>query len=392
MFRGRAEQRSISHQDVWGSGGDVSQFGTGSDGALRLVPVYAAINTIGKTFASTPLAAYRMLPNGSSERLTRQPKLITDPSGLGRSVYMWKSQCITSLLTRGNAYGLVTAYGADGWPSGIEWLNPDDVSVVEYPGKRPEYFWFGRPISFEQMIHIPWVTQPGRWQGLSPLAAFKVTIETGQAAQTQARNFMTSGGVPAGHLKNNSKVLKPAEALDTKKNFKQSIEGRDIFVSGSDWEFKSISISPDEARFIETLRLTATQVANIYGIKPSLIGGDDAAGALHYSTEEQNTLSYMRQTMQPWYVQVEEALSSQMSRPVYAKFDMDSQVRADLNTRMTAFKTAQDAGVYTNDEVRAFEDKPPLTDIERGNWMSAWRNQTQSQPQQRSAQSGEEAA
>ena len=77
--RAPAEVRSVSFQDVFGSGGNVDLLSTGVEGALHLVPLFAAIRLISDQFAATPLHAYRERPGGTRERLATQPKLLTAP-------------------------------------------------------------------------------------------------------------------------------------------------------------------------------------------------------------------------------------------------------------------------------------------------------------------------
>ena len=61
-----------------------------------------------------------------------------------------------------------------------------------------------------------------------------------------------------------------------------------------------------------------------------------------------------------------------MAPEVYAKFDADANVRADLKTRMEAHEIAQRAGIETNPEARHVEDKPPMSDAERAEWLQTW--------------------
>lgn len=362
-----AEDRALSYQDVWGRGLDVNLLGEG-EGALALVPLFAAHRTIIDAVAVTPLHAYRERADGTKERLRRQPSLLTSP--VFGTPFTWKAQCVASLLSDGNAFGFATSTDKDGRPAALVWLNPGEVHVDE-DGPRPGYWWQGRPVPRERMVHIPWIVLAGKFRGISPLKAFKVAFEMGQAAQFSGRDWFAGGAIPSGHLKNTEMRLTQETADAAKSRFKAAVTARDVLVTGNDWDYATIGVPADEARFIEGLRLTATQVATIYGIAPEEIGGERGT-SLTYSTLEQDDLRFNSRTVRPWAKRLEEAFTALLPRPQYALFNLDANVRADLKTRMDAHEVAQRAGVETNDEARLLEDRQPLSDAERAEWINVW--------------------
>lgn len=378
LFWGRGtEQRSISYQDVWGSGGNVDLF-NGTEGALRLIPLFAAHRTIIDAVAATPLHGYRARADGTAERLADEPDLISRPP-FDRQVYGWKAQAVSSLLSDGNAFGLVTSLGRDGWPDGLLWLDPRKVALgLDDAHVPPTYLVEGRPVDSASIVHIPWVVAPGKWRGMSPLKSFMTAFEMGQAAQGMARDWFVNGAMPSGHLKTTGQ-LDPTAAAAAKTRWKAAIQGRDVFVSGLDWSYDAIGVPADEARFIETLKLSATQIASIYGIPPEEIGGE-TGHPMTYATVEGNEMRFAARVIRPWAVRIEEALSALMPRPVYCKFNLDANVRADLRTRMEAHEIAQRAGVETNAEARRLEDRPPLTEAERSDWLAMWHKPSTATP------------
>jgi HK97 family phage portal protein len=256
----------------------------------------------------------------------------------------------------------------------VEWLNPDKCDVDQSNLARPRWFYDGSEISSRDMIHIPALVQPGQVLGVSPLKAFKTTFETGSAAQQTARDWFANGAIPSAHLKNNAQTMDPESADIARRRYKAAVKGRDVLVTGSDWSLTTIGVPADEARFIETLKLTATQVASIYGIPPEMIGGETGS-SMTYSTVEQNSLNFVTYSLRPWLVRIEEALSAQLPAPQYVKFNIDALVRSDLLTRMQAHEIALRIGLETQDEGRAIEDRPPLSDAERAAWLDAYRPQ-----------------
>lgn len=371
FFGRRAEVRSTSYQDIWGRGGDVASVEAAAiDTALSLMPVYACVRLIADQFAAAPLRAFRLSSDGTKQQVTTQPRLITAPSATV-GVFSWKYQAITSLLLRGNAYGLITSTDANGWPTGIEWLHPDFVRVDE-TGPMPMYFYNGHPLDPSTVFHVPAFILPGSVCGVSPLRLWVTSIETGLRAQDFGNDWFKNGAVPGGILKNTQQTVTADVAEAAKSRFKAATRGRELFVTGSDWDYSTLAVPADEARFIETLKLTATQVANVYGVPPERVGGDSGS-SMTYGNREQDSLDLVAFTLRPWFARFEEALTAAMPRPQYARFNIDAIVRADLKTRMEAHEIALRNGLETNDEGRALEDRPPLTDAERIAWLTNYR-------------------
>lgn len=365
---GGGEQRSVSYQDVWGTGASTDLFNGG--GALSLVPLYAAVRLITDQFAATPLHGYRD-QNGVPRQLPQDPAILK-PAVLGMSRATWKTQCITGLLTRGNAVGLYGGYDAAGWPSSVLWVPTGDVQCDDENPAAPKFWYLGRELVPGTFLHIPWLTLPGKVWGLSPLGMFKALWETGAAAQLLARNFYDSGGVPSGHFKNVQRELLPEVADEMKQKFKIAVAGRDVLVTGNDWEYNPIGLPADQLAFVASLKLTATQIASIYGLAPEEIGGEAAAG-LQYSTVEMNQIKLSTNTMRPWYNRVEDAFELATPRGQYLRFNLDALVRADLKSRMESHEIATRIGEETQDEMRAKESKPPMTPEEFTRWQSTYK-------------------
>lgn len=362
------EQRSISYQDVWGTGGSSDLFEGGS--ALSLVPLFSAVRLITDQFAATPLHGYRD-SNGVPRQMPQDPSILT-PAVQGMSKSTWKTQPITGLLTRGNAVGLFGGYDTAGWPTSIVWVPTQDVQCDDENPAAPIFWYLGRRLEPGTFVHIPWLTLPGKVWGLSPLGMFKTLWETGQAAQLLARNFYDSGGVPSGHFKNTARELLPEVAADMKQKFKIAVAGRDVLVTGNDWTYDAIGLPADQLAFVSSLKLTAGQIASIYGLSPEDVGGEAAAG-LQYSTVEMNQIKLSTNTMRPWYTRVEDALELATPRGQYLRFDLDALVRSDLKSRMESHEIATRIGGETQDEMRAKEAKPPMTPEEFSLWQTTYK-------------------
>lgn len=357
-----AESRDWSPVDSRGFdtfGGDATRVPS-----LRFVPLYAATRLIADQVASAPLRAYYPRADGAREALATQPALIRAAS------FEWKHRAMTSMLLWGNAYGLITSRDANGTPTNVVWLAPDRVQCVGDGASPAEFSFNGRPLPLRDVVHIPAYTVPGQSAGVSPLGAFRLTIETGRSAQQYARDWYDGGGIPAAVLRNEAVTLDAEVADRVKARAKASLTNGDIFVTGKDWSYTPVGAPAADMRFIETMKLTATQVAAIYGVPPEEIGGE-VGSSLTYATLEQNALKLATQTVRPWAVRFEDALSNLYAGRTYARFNLDAGVRADMKSRYEAHEIALRTGLETLGEGRALEERPPLTEEQITQWQ-AW--------------------
>ena len=130
------------------------------------------------------------------------------------------------------------------------------------------------------------------------------------------------------------------------------------FVTGSDWDLTLTTIPPNHAQFIETLKLTANQIAAIYGVDPREIGGE-ATESLTYSTDESRALNRAN-NLRPYIVRLEDAIDRVLPNKQYIKLNVDSTIRTDIKTRWSVYQIKRQIGAANVDEIRAHEDEKPL--------------------------------
>lgn len=353
LFFRKAEQRDLT--DVpWNVGGD-SGASVSQDRALHLTPVFAALRHITDYGSTLPLKSYRKI--GEDERVPiTLPKLFSDLRTDGRLV-PWLSQGLASLAIRGNAVGLKVAIDGFGFPASVTWLSMDRVRVDDSTGIG-QWFIDGRQVSRLDLVHIPWITVPGRTLGLSPIEHYAATINAGLDAQSFGNDWFKGGGFPPAVFKNTEKVLPKDAASKIRAQLAQSIRSRQPLVTGKDWDYNPITIPPEQAQFIETQKLSANQVAAIYGIDPTEIGGE-AANSLTYATEETRQINRAA-NMRPYLHRFEEAFASWMPARQYVKFNTDATIRIDTKTRHEVAVMSRSIGLRSLNELRALEDLPPV--------------------------------
>jgi HK97 family phage portal protein len=337
-------------------------FGTGADGnpstsvtndsALRLTSVFAAYRHIVDYCGTLPVDAYRL--DGAARKEMTLPSLLARQEELGGpGLVTWLGQAAYGLAT-GNAVGWVTATDGFGYPSDIAWLH---WSQWSYDEMSKQWYVFGNPVPASQIVHIPWIVPPGQKLGLSPIEHAAAVICAGLSAQDYA-DVKRGGGIPPAQLKNTQKTIPPDVIEAARKRAVASFARGEPFVTGADWELTMVSIPPNQAQFVETLKMSANQVAAAFGIDPTEVGGQ-AANSLTYSTEELRQINRAA-NMRPYLTRLERGLSRLLPMKQFIKLNVDANMRADLKTRTEVLGLQIADGRKSVNEARAVEDDPPV--------------------------------
>jgi HK97 family phage portal protein len=329
------------------------------DGALALQPVYSCVRFIAEGVGKTPVLQYR--DTGSRKVKMPPGPFITSPSSYLRP-FDWKVVGVTSALLHGMGIALITSRDGYGYPLSAEWLPKDQVTIVDSQPFNPlktKYYYAGRPVSREDLFIIRGLSVPGRTEAISPIRAFQMYIESGHSALEYGNGWYRSGGFPPGVFKNSQYEVTDEQSAEIKGRLVRAIRRHEPLVHGSDWEFSPITVPPNEAQFIQSMQLNATQIASIYGVQPRRAGGVHG-DSMTYSNVEMDAISEITDTLDPWLVRFEEAYFEALPRPQMAEFDRDARIRHDIRTRYDVYRVARDIGVMNVNEARELEDREPL--------------------------------
>jgi hypothetical protein len=110
--------------------------------------------------------------------------------------------------------------------------------------------------------------------------------------------------------------------------------------------------------------MAVEDVARAFNVPPHLLG---LPGTNTYASVEQNNLAFVTHTLRPIVQKIESALSPLFNRlpngeNAYLKFNLDNLLRADAESRHASYSTGLQAGYYTINDVRRFEDLRPIED------------------------------
>lgn len=369
-FLGR-EERAVTFQSIWGSGDFLetsSNAGTFVDSktALQINAVFSAVSLISDTVSTLPVDVF-IRRDGARFPFRPAPSWVQKPD-VDTTRAAFYGSIIVSLLLDGNAFVRVYS-NAKGEVVNLVVLNPLDVEIVRNGLGRVQFVVKGeeRALNSEEVIFIPDIVRPGHLRGISRVEALKENFGLAIALQNYAAKFFGNGTQTSGVIEypgnltaEQAKAMQ--EAFDSRHRGWSKAHKTVVMSGGA--TYKRTDIPNDQAQFLDSRRLAVEDVARAFNIPPHLLG---LPGTNSYASVEQNNLAWVTHCLRPIVEKIEGAFSPLMSRysggeNAFLKFNLDGLLRADINSRMTAFSVGLQSGFLTINDVRRLEDLTPIND------------------------------
>jgi HK97 family phage portal protein len=181
------------------------------------------------------------------------------------------------------------------------------------------------------------------------------------------RNFISKiqkrGGRVDGVLRHPNK-LSPEAVGDLRENFKGALQTGNFPILQNGVEYQSISLTPMDAEFINTHKLTARDVAAAYRVPLHMINDLERAT---FSNIEHQSLEFVKNTLLPWIKNWEEELNRKLlpadvQDSHFFRFNVEGMLRGDFRTRMDGYARAIQWGILNRDEVRDLENRNKIPD------------------------------
>jgi HK97 family phage portal protein len=364
------EKRAISYQTIWGSGDDFdlgSQAGPliNSETAFHINPVFSAISLISDTISTLPLDAY-VREGGERRALRPRPAWVLKPD-VDTTKEAFYGSIIVSLLLDGNAF--IRVYTQNNQIVNLVVLNPQTVEIKRNGLGRLMFNiqGEGKPLTSEEVIFIPDVVRPGHLRGVSRVDALKDNFGLAKALETYAARFFGHGATTSGIIEyphdltfEQSQGL--AAAFDAKHKGLRKSHKTGVLSGGA--TYKPTNVPNDQAQFLDSRRMAVEDVARAFNVPPHLLG---LSGTNSYASVEQNNLAWVTHGLRPIISKIENALSpllalSPNGQNAFLRFNIDGLLRADINSRMSAYSIGLQSGFLTINDVRRLEDLQSIDD------------------------------
>ncbi|MFQ3667003.1 MAG: phage portal protein [Sphingomonadaceae bacterium] len=342
--------------------------GTGQ-GALRVGAVYRAVSLISGAVSSMPCHVKRRQGGArvdaedhwSWDLLTRRPNGWQTPQ-------QWRRMLMTHLLLRGNAYCLKV--GTPSRISALVPLMPDRMAVRQRDDLAIEYRYTradGRQVDLAQgeVMHFVGLSLDGV-TGVSVLAAAHATMAQALAVQRHGvsvfENATRIGGVLThpGHL--------GGEALENLRRTLNAFRGADnaggSLILEEGMKFEPIAMTMQDAQFVETAKLTRSEIYQFFGVPAPLAAAGDSPGGAAANIEALGAM-FVTYTLNDWLVTLEETIARDLfrapsDRNLFVRFNRNSLVRGDIAARFQAYAVQRQWGLATINEIRGLEDMNPI--------------------------------
>jgi HK97 family phage portal protein len=377
IFRG--EKRSLENAAVPLSSGFISLFGDGMNitpsgeaigqhNAMRQVStVYACIRCISESIASLPLELHERTSSGAVKAVGNDLyDLLAISPNPEMSAYNWIESMIASLLLSGNAYSQIQRNGV-GQVVGIWPLSPLKTTVVRRDDGK---LWVKtsdgvdngseRYIPMGDVLHFRLFSLDGL-VGISPIDVARNQLGLAAAQTKYSSRFFSNGATPSGvlMLKPGSVNTKPEKIQSAKEDIQASVAGinqhKTLVLSG-DWDYKSIGVTPDQAQFLESRKMSIQEIAGLYKLSPYKLGLDEK---LSGTNATQLNLEFLTNTLHPLLANLEAEIMVKLLPTVgrkankyFVKFDVSQLLRADTSTQWTNWNLARQMGVASINDVR----------------------------------------
>jgi HK97 family phage portal protein len=349
--------------------------------ALQTTAVYACVRILAEAIASLPIHVYKYTDEGKEQDVNHQLYyLLHDEPNPDMTSFVFRETLMTHLLIWGNAYAQIIRDGR-GQVLALYPLLPDRVSVKR-DDKGELYYVYQRSeednpnfkdkgniiLKKSEVLHVPGLGFDGLI-GYSPIAMAKNAVGMTLATEEYGASFFANGANPGGVLEHPGILKDPSKVRDSWNQVYQGTNNsHKVAVLEEGMSYKTIGIPPNEAQFLETRKFQINEIARLYRIPPHMVGDLEKSS---FSNIEQQSLEFVKYTLNPWVVRFEQAFQKALLLPdekknYFIKFNVDGLLRGDYQSRMNGYAIGRQNGWLSTNDIRRLEDMNPLSKEEGG--------------------------
>lgn len=339
--------------------------------ALQMTAVYSCVRILAEAVAGLPLHLYRYTEDGGKEKAIDHPlyRLLHDEPNTEMSSFVFRETMMTHLLLWGNCYAQIIRNGKNE-VVGLYPLMPNKMTVHRDENGQLYYLYTrgaddvtnGKSMTVKlgtsDVLHIPGLGFDGL-VGYSPIAMAKNAIGLAIATEEFGAKFFANGAAPSGVLEHPGTIKEPGKVREAwQSQFGGSANSNKIAVLEEGMKYTPISISPEQAQFLETRKFQINEIARIFRVPPHMVGDLEKSS---FSNIEQQSLEFVKYTLDPWVIRWEQSLSRTLfteteKKKYFFKFNVEGLLRGDYASRMSGYATARQNGWMSANDIRELEN------------------------------------
>jgi HK97 family phage portal protein len=330
------------------------------DSAMKFTTIYSCVKVLSESLATLPLNLYNE-KGGKREKLNNKlTKALKRPNSFTTD-FDFKSSIMVDLALRGNSYWQVVRSGLNDIV-GIYQLDARNMTVSITTTGDVVYQYTSQTnglvvLENYEVLHFKTLSLDGI-NGISPISYNQLSIASGMS-QVEYLDKFYANGANSNVVLSHPSILSDEAYERLKGSFSKQYTGvknsnKPILLEDS-MRIEKLSINNTDSQYIETRTFTKNEIASIYRIPPHMV---NEMSKSTFSNIEHQSLEFVKHTLMPYIVMIESELNEKLIKGYnqYFKFDINSLVRGDQQTRYTSYQIAIQNGWLSRNEVRALED------------------------------------
>ena len=368
--RDKPTDSTVGSRYTFYMGGSTSGKTVTERSAMQMTAVYSCVRILAEAIAGLPLHVYRYNSDGGKEKAIDHSLylILHDEPNPEMSSFVFRETLMTHLLLWGNAYAQIIR-NSKGEVVALYPLMPNKMSV-DRDENGQLYYQYLRSIDEvggksetvilkpTDVFHIPGLGFDGL-VGYSPIAMAKNAIGLAIATEEYGAKFFANGAAPSGVLEHPGTIKDPQRVREAwQSQFGGSQNSGKIAVLEEGMKYTPISISPEQAQFLETRKFQINEIARIFRVPPHMVGDLEKSS---FSNIEQQSLEFVKYTLDPWVIRWEQSIMRTLLTPeekksYFVKFNLEGLLRGDYQSRMNGYATARQNGWMSANDIRELEN------------------------------------
>lgn len=377
----KIDNRTVGSSYSFYMGGSSAGKNVNERSAMQMTAVYSCVRILAEAVAGLPLHLYRYKEDGGKERAIDNNlyHLLHDEPNKEMSSFIFRETLMTHLLLWGNAYAQIIRNGK-GEVVALYPLMPNKIQVDRDENGELYYIYTRSSDEAKTMegvtvyltprdvLHIPGLGFDGL-VGYSPIAMAKNAIGLAIATEEYGAKFFANGAAPSGVLEHPGTIKDPSRLRENwNSTFGGSANSGKVAVLEEGMKYTPISISPEQAQFLETRKFQIDEIARIFRVPPHMVGDLEKSS---FSNIEQQSLEFVKYTLDPWVIRWEQSLSRALlnedeKRKYFFKFNLEGLLRGDYESRMSGYAVARQNGWMSANDIRELENMDKIPAEEGG--------------------------
>ena len=368
--RDKPTDSTVGSRYTFYMGGSTSGKTVTERSAMQMTAVYSCVRILAEAIAGLPLHVYRYNSDGGKEKAIDHSLylILHDEPNPEMSSFVFRETLMTHLLLWGNAYAQIIR-NSKGEVMALYPLMPNKMSV-DRDENGQLYYQYLRSVDEvggksetvilkpTDVLHIPGLGFDGL-VGYSPIAMAKNAIGLAIATEEYGAKFFANGAAPSGVLEHPGTIKDPQRVREAwQPQFGGSQNSGKIAVLEEGMKYTPISISPEQAQFLETRKFQINEIARIFRVPPHMVGDLEKSS---FSNIEQQSLEFVKYTLDPWVIRWEQSIMRTLLTPeekksYFVKFNLEGLLRGDYQSRMNGYATARQNGWMSANDIRELEN------------------------------------